>query len=148
MPLLEKCGGCLLAVKILAQALRDIPKPAWHHVREIASFLSNPDYLDRSRTGFQIISLSLMCILDNAKDQSRVRAIQQRMQALEGLALFQSSVSLPSGVLWLAFRVLNKGQVPTLMEYESILGALKKSNLLMVSSATARQCKPCNTVTP
>ena len=141
LPLLQRCGGCLLAVKILTQALAEMDVNNWRQLTEISSFLDDPAYQDGNKTCFQVIALSLDCILVEADDQSREENVRQRMQALEGLALFQSSVSLPSGLLWLAFRLLD-GSAHKLSKYEGILLQLQKSNLLEVSITRAFEyCK-------
>ena len=124
----------MLAVKILGQALKERPPHSWRQLTGITSFLDDPAYKDRNKTCFQIIALSLACVLDQADDPSQEEDVRQRMQALEGLALFQSSISIPSGVLWLAFRLMNKDSEQQLPEYEAILRRLEKSNLLVVSS--------------
>ena len=125
----------MLAVKILARALRDAPVEKWQEL-QISEVWRSSKYKDREKTCFEIIALSLTCILDDARLSGRVRDVQDRMQGLEGLALFQSSVSIPSGILWLAFALLHKGKARTLSEFEDVLDTLKDYNLLMVSFVT------------
>ena len=90
MALLKSCGGCLLAVNILGQALADLPWQKWP--KEVAPILDTDAYTVKNKTCFEIIALSLKCLLDHPNQRSQDESVQQRMQALEGLALFQSSV--------------------------------------------------------